>query len=46
MNNTTNNQGDHCIFPFNAFAVANNPDVFEGNQVLDATLCRPRNPQV
>lgn len=41
MNNTTNNQGDHCIFAFNAFAVANNPRVFERNQVLDARLCPP-----
>jgi Carboxypeptidase regulatory-like domain/Right handed beta helix region len=37
VNNTTNNQGDHCIFAFNA-----DPSrvlVTTGNQVLDATLC-------
>ncbi|WP_445244979.1 DUF6519 domain-containing protein [Microcoleus sp. OTE_8_concoct_300] len=45
MNNTTNNQGDHCIFAFNAFAVASPASVFEGNQVLDATFCRPVIPQ-
>jgi len=39
MNNTTNNQGDHCIFAFNASAVASPARVFEGNQVLDATFC-------
>ncbi len=40
MNNTTNNQGDHCIVAYNAFADASNPPVFEGNQVLDTTFCR------
>lgn len=41
MNNTTNNQGDHCIFAYNAFAGASPNRVFEGNQVLDSTFCRP-----
>jgi hypothetical protein len=33
INNTTNNQGDHCIFAFGPAVVA------AGNQVLDDTLC-------
>ncbi len=40
MNNTTTNQGDHCIFAFNSNAVASPPLVNGGNQVLDARLCR------
>ncbi|HBL59003.1 MAG TPA: hypothetical protein DDZ80_10915 [Cyanobacteria bacterium UBA8803] len=40
MNNTTNNQGDHCIFAFNTNAGASPPLVTDGNQVLDATFCR------
>ena len=40
MNNTTNNQGDHCIFAINALnTVASRPLVTDGNQVLDATFC-------
>ena len=48
MNNTTNNQGDHCIFAFNTNAIASPPLVTDGNQVLDATFCRqffPPQPQ-
>jgi hypothetical protein len=39
MNNTTNNQGDHCIFAINALNTAAPPLVRNGNQVLDARLC-------
>ena len=37
LNNSNDNQGDHCIFAANADA-ARPPNV-AGNQVLDATLC-------
>jgi hypothetical protein len=33
MNNTSNNQGDHCIFAFGTAVIAT------GNQILDDTLC-------
>lgn len=46
MNNTTNNQGDHCIFAFNALNTVASPAlVTDGNQVLDATFCREFFPQ-
>ena len=35
MNNTSNNQGDHCIFAFDTAVITT------GNQVLDSTLCPP-----
>lgn len=44
MNNTTNNQGDHCIFTINALAVASRPLVTNGNQVLDTKFCREQFP--
>jgi hypothetical protein len=48
MNNTTNNQGDHCIFAFNTLDNMASPHlVTDGNQVLDAEFCReffPANP--
>ncbi len=37
MNNTTNNQGDHCIFAFNT--APRRPAFAPGNQVLDTTYC-------
>ncbi len=41
MNNTTTNQGDHCIFAINAFnAIASPALLFAGNQVLDTTFCK------
>ncbi|MCU0541833.1 MAG: carboxypeptidase-like regulatory domain-containing protein [Oscillatoriaceae cyanobacterium Prado104] len=39
MNNTTNNQGDHCIFTLNTNPVATPPLVTEGNQILDTKWC-------
>jgi len=45
MNNTTNNQGDHCIFAFNSNPFATPPLVNGGNQILDARLCIQFSPQ-
>ena len=45
MNNTTTNQGDHCIFAFNTNTVASPPLVNGGNQILDARLCTQSSPQ-
>ena len=42
MNNTTNNQGDHCILANGVNAlnpIASGPLVTNGNQVLDTRLC-------
>lgn len=41
LNNTNDNQGDHCIFAFNT-APGRSPNVI-GNQVVDSTLCPPLN---
>ncbi|HEX5732126.1 MAG TPA: DUF6519 domain-containing protein [Blastocatellia bacterium] len=41
LNNTNDNQGDHCIFATNT-APGRLPDII-GNQVVDATLCRALN---
>ena len=46
MNNTTNNQGDHCIFALNALNNLASPSlVTDRNQVLDARLCREQFPR-
>ena len=41
LNNTNNNQGDHCIFAVNT--LAGRPANATGNQTLDDRLCPPLN---
>jgi hypothetical protein len=42
LNNTSDNQGDHCIIAVNT--AVGRPVHATGNQVVDATLCASLNP--
>jgi hypothetical protein len=44
LNNTNNNQGDHCIFAVNT--LPGRPASDTGNQFLDGTLCRDLNKSI